>query len=175
MQFILFLILLFGPSAKASPTLSAGMGIGATIANDVNPDLKKTSGLGALYSSIAFRPWSLLWDFSWSQSRVQTGNYSVSDVSYTSSVWGRYEPWTLSHFSPFASVGVGYGIDRVNTGFGVAHDERWTDGGASVGLGGGIMARLIEHWDLEGEMRVLKFELQTGAVYEFALRTGYTF
>lgn len=167
----------FVTSAFAEPPqLSAGMGAGARIGNDVSPQNSSAQGIGQVYVSLALHPWSLLWEFGrFGDQSSSNGNYSVDSQSYSTMLWSRYEPMSYLHWSPYAGLGVGQEFTEVKTQFGSASDDRWADGGLAAGICGGVMTSLWKHWNIEGEVQMLRLEFANGFGYGIAARTGYTF
>lgn len=176
MRVLLALVLLSAAFARGDMQLSAGLGVEARVANDISPQNSSTQGIGQIYASMAFHPWSLLWELGrFAGQSSSNGNYSVATETYSSMFWGRYEPMSYFKWSPYAGIGLGQEFAKVTTQFGTAHDERWADGGLAAGLCGGVMTSLWKHWNLEGELQVLKLEFANNMGFGFTARTGYTF
>lgn len=175
---VLAILLLLSPNgARAAMQISTGVGFEARSSNDVNSQFVSAGGLGALYISGAFHPWSALWEVNGqpSQQTSSTGNYRVSSQMFSTMLWGRYEPWSTFQWSPYFGLGGGQSFIEVKTQFGSASDDRWTDGGLAAGLAGGVMTTLWRHWNIESEIRILKQEFAANPNFGFALRTGLTF
>lgn len=170
------LLFLGAPALAFDATMTAGLGIEARIGNEVSPQNTNEQTMGQLYVSVAHHPWSVLWELGVFPNQTSgAGNYTVANQTYSTLLWGRYEPWSEYQVSPYFGLGVGQEFTKVTTQFGSAHDERWTDGGLNAGLCAGAMTTLWQRWNIEGEFQLLRNDLSSGFAYGVALRTGFTF
>jgi hypothetical protein len=173
--FVMLVLAISTTPIFASPVLTIGAGVESRLTRDVNPDAGVFMGFGELYLALAKHPWTALWELERAQNDDHVGNYGVQNTCYTTMLWGRYEPWSDWKVSPYAGLGLGWQINDVNSYFGSARDTRWVDGGGIVGLAVGAMTTLFKHWNIEGEMRAAKFEMENGPTWSVLLRSGYTF
>jgi|GEM_PF-6134271 len=173
---VALLFLLVAPLAYATPEMTIGTGLDARIGRDVNPDYYSSQAFGQLYGEYAIHPWSFLMELEFGQTNGNNGNYSVKNSTYTTMAWARYEPWYGQlRISPFAGAGLGWQFHDTESKFGSARDEGWSDGGGIAAISGGAMATFFKHWNVESELRLAKFQMQSDVTFAFLLRTGYTF
>jgi hypothetical protein len=176
MQHLAVVVFLFSSVAWASPVLTMGAGVEARLTRDVNPDVPNVGGIGQFYMSFTKHPWSVLWELGRSENKDSYGNYSIDNIEYTTMLWGRYEPWYDRWYaSPYFGAGLGWQMNDVTSQFGAARDTRFGDGGSILGLSSGITSTLWQHWNVEGEVRLAKFEMQNGPAWSVLFRSGYTF
>jgi hypothetical protein len=170
-----FVLMSLMSQARAANDLTIGTGFESRLGRDVNPDYTSTTGFGELYASLAMHPWTALLEIEMAQQSSNLGNYSVANTYYTTMAWGRYEPWSGLTVSPYVGLGLGWQFNDTVSQFGTARDEGWNDGGGIAGLAIGVMTTLYQHWNIEAEMRVAKFEFVSEPTWSFLVRTGYTF
>lgn len=173
---LIAILILFAPFAFATPEMTVGTGLDARFGKDVNPDYYTSQAFGQIYGEYAIHPWSFLAELEFGQTNGNNGNYSVKNSTYTTMIWGRFEPWYGQlRVSPFVGAGLGWQFHDTESKFGSARDEGWSDGGGIAALSGGAMATFYKHWNVESELRLNKFQLNNSVTFAFLIRTGYTF
>lgn len=176
MRVIAMALLFWSSIAMAIPKLTLGAGLEGRMSPEVNTESRATDGVAQVYTSIRFeQPWSLLLEVSRGSNKSALGNYSVERVSIDTLVAGRYEIRRFKYFSPFIGAGLGWNFKNITTKFGSARDERWSNGGGLATIGLGATATYYEHWNIELEYRMAKYEMLNEPVWSGIVRSGYTF
>lgn len=151
-RFLILLGLVVSTAPAFAVTWGAGLAMENRIQREVNPDYADMKSFGQLYAEVRFWPWALLIEGGSEAANSDSGTLHIQSATYSLGLWGRYEFYAPSRWSPFLSAGLGSYFDSVKTTFAGDIDNR-TGTRGYFGLGAGIRKVLWSHLSLEAELR----------------------
>ena len=158
MQLALVFLLIGGVSfsafAQEQMRFSFGGGVEGRAEREINPEIVEAKALPHFYARSSMGRWSAGLESGYQKTETSSGGLKIRTRSIEFGIWGRYtfkDPFTTA---PFVSTGAGMFFDRVEATFADQGEDRGGTRGF-FGLGAGLSHPFAEHFQIEGELRVL--------------------